>query len=595
MDPSIDAAAAAAAAAPPAVGRPQRQAAIEGEQQRRAADAANPLRKHSVAHGAAHRAADDDGEDAAAVAAANAALQAEADAAAAAARAAVMRRAGGNALMAGGDTAAAGGSQEGIRSPTVSPDAAAPSAAAAAATAVAAALAAQRPQPLSPDDGDFKEAAHSAAGRPAGAVDELSALRDMMRAMQQQMAQQQLQHLQQQQQLHQQMLVQQQQLLDARAAPAASTANALLLLQKQISAQTLLQASGSLAAFHPKATPGAGVVLYTQEWIAKAESWFSVRERATGASGSDADEARVLFAVNALEGEARRWYETVPSADKPKTWAAFVKALRDRYCAVPDGRVRVDQLRQFVKSTAKVRNSLTLSGLQGLLNRFQELAAQIPSDYLTLHGKLAELAAALPAKYAETVLKEDAKEPPTELHTVAAMVLARAAVKEHSAAYSDGAAGSSVNAIGRADSIALAMNNFGIDRETASSWIEESEGWAPHDTDGKHAGPTAAAPAAGTAAADTAMLSRLLAAFTASQHSAPKGDSQGGNSRRGVPGDVAKQVPADLAAARKEAGLCIKCGVHKYEPGGKGHNSRTCRGAVDLKTSVADGKKKAGF
>jgi hypothetical protein len=592
MDPSIDAAVAAAAAAPPAVGRPQRQAAIEGEQQRRAADAANPLRKHSLAHGAAHRAADDDGEDIAAVAAANAALQAEADAAAAAARAAVMRRAGVNALIAGGNAAAAGGSQEGIRSPIASPDAAA-SAAAATAAAAAAALAAAAPLPPSPEDGDFKEQEHGAARRPA--VDELSAMRDMMRAMQQQMAQQQLQHLQQQQQLHQQMLVQQQQLLDARAAPAASTASALLLLQKQISAQTLLQASGSLATFHPKATPGAGVVLYTQEWIAKAESWFSVRERATGASGSDADEARVLFAVNALEGEARRWYETVPSADKPKTWAAFVKALRDRYCAVPDGRVRVDQLRQFVKSTAKVRNNLTLSGLQGLLNRFQELAAQIPSDYLTLHGKLAELAAALPAKYAETVLKEDAKEPPTELHTVAAMVLARAAVKEHSAAYSDSAAGSSVNAIGRADSIALAMNNFGIDRETASSWIEEGEGWAPHDTDSRHAGPTAAAPAAGTAAADTAMLSRLLAAFTASQHSAPKGDPQGGNSRRGVPGDVAKQVPADLAAARKEAGLCIKCGVHKYEPGGKGHNSRTCKSAVDLKTSVADGKKKAGF
>jgi hypothetical protein len=256
--------------------------------------------------------------------------------------------------------------------------------------------------------------------------------------------------------------------------------------------------------------------------------------------------------------------------------------------------VRVDQLRQFVKSTAKVRNNLTLSGLQGLLNRFQELAAQIPSDYLTLHGKLAELAAALPAKYAETVLREDAKEPPTELHTVAAMVLARAAVKEHSAAYSDSAAGSSVNAISRADSIALAMNNFGVDRETASSWIEESEGWAPHDTDSQHAGP-AVAPAAGTAAADAAMFSRLLAAFTAGQHGAPRGDSQGGNGRRGVPGDVAKQVPAELAAARKDAGLCIKCGAHKYEPGGKGHNSRTCKSAVDLKTSVADGKKKAGF
>ena len=450
-------------------------------------------------------------------------------------------------------------------------------------------------QPPSPDAGDVKEPARGAAQRPAGASDEMSALRDMMRAMQEQMAQQQLLHLQQQHQLQQQLLVQQQQLLDARAAPAASTADAMLLLQKQISAQALLQASGPLPAFHPKATPGAGVVLYTQEWIAKAESWFSVRERATGVSGDDADEARVIFAVNALEGEARRWYETVPRADKPKTWAAFAKALRDRYCAVPDGRVRVDQLRQFVVASAKVRNNLTLSGLQGMLNRFQELASQIPSSYLTLHGKLAELARALPAKYAETVLKEDAKEPPTELHAVAAMVLARAAVKEHSAALSDSAASSSVNAIGAADSIELAMNSFGIDRETAASWFQEQEGWAPHDTDGSRAAPAAAAPATNGRTQEAALLERMLAAFSAGQRSAPRGDFQGGAGRRGVPGDVAKLVPADLAEARKAAGLCIKCGVAKYEPGGKGHNSRTCKAAVDLKTSAADGRKKANF
>ena len=138
------------------------------------------------------------------------------------------------------------------------------------------------------------------------------------------------------------------------------------------------------------------------------------------------------------------------------------------------------------------------------------------------------------------------------------------------------------------------MNNFGVDRETASSWIEESEGWAPHDTDSTQAGPAAAATAS-SAAADAAMLHRLLAAFTAGQHGAPRGDPQGGNGRRGEPGDVAKQVPAGLAAARKDAGLCIRCGVHKYEPGGKGHNSRTCKSTVDLKTSVADGKNKAGF
>ena len=56
-----------------------------------------------------------------------------------------------------------------------------------------------------------------------------------------------------------------------------------------------------------------------------------------------------------------------------------------------------------------------------------------------------------------------------------------------------------------------------------------------------------------------------------------------------------KAIPQELATARKEAGLCIKCGVEKYEPGGKGHNARTCQRAIDPKTSVAEGLKKASF
>ena len=56
-----------------------------------------------------------------------------------------------------------------------------------------------------------------------------------------------------------------------------------------------------------------------------------------------------------------------------------------------------------------------------------------------------------------------------------------------------------------------------------------------------------------------------------------------------------KEIPQELFEARKKAGLCCKCGVAKYEPGGRGHNAATCKAAADKATSVAEGLKKANF
>ena len=67
------------------------------------------------------------------------------------------------------------------------------------------------------------------------------------------------------------------------------------------------------------------------------------------------------------------------------------------------------------------------------------------------------------------------------------------------------------------------------------------------------------------------------------------------NSRRNAPSGVLKELPRELAESRKKAGLCIKCGVAKYEPGGHGHNAVTCKAAVDKTTSVEEGRKKANF
>ena len=55
------------------------------------------------------------------------------------------------------------------------------------------------------------------------------------------------------------------------------------------------------------------------------------------------------------------------------------------------------------------------------------------------------------------------------------------------------------------------------------------------------------------------------------------------------------QIPEAMIEARKAAGLCVKCGVVKYEGGGRGHNAKTCKAGFDKTTSVAEGKKKAGF
>jgi len=56
-----------------------------------------------------------------------------------------------------------------------------------------------------------------------------------------------------------------------------------------------------------------------------------------------------------------------------------------------------------------------------------------------------------------------------------------------------------------------------------------------------------------------------------------------------------KEIPQDLFDARKKAGLCCKCGVAKYEGGGRGHNAGTCKAAPDKTTSVEEGRKKANF
>ena len=153
------------------------------------------------------------------------------------------------------------------------------------------------------------------------------------------------------------------------------------------------------------------------------------------------------------------------------------------------------------------------------------------------------------------------------------------------------------------DAISLAVTTFGWTREEAQRNLSDGEGWAPHDTsDGSKSSSSSSSSGPASSGSPTPAFSleekfdKLLAAFAAQGTKVGAGPAaRERNSRRNAPSGMAKEIPQDLFDARKKAGLCCKCGVAKYEPGGHGHNSRSCKAAVDKTTSAAEGMKKAGF
>lgn len=382
-----------------------------------------------------------------------------------------------------------------------------------------------------------------------------------------------------------------------RAMQDSAAAQADQMRQQQAAASAhllILQSLGELPTFNGK---GADTTLIAHEWLSRSEDFFAAREQAMGTTAVLSDKARLLNAANALTDDARRWYQALPA--RPTTWAAFRVAFEARFCSVPSVRIRVDKLQEFVDKAAKLRNSVNVQGMQAFTARFAQLAGEVPDSHLTLHSKLALLARGVPQRYAEVVLKEDAKEPPPPLHEVINIVLSRAANREQAAAYG-GASSSSGSSSASVDAISLAAATFGWTREEAAQHLEDSEGWAAHDTNSAPpqrapSGPAAFAASARTPLADD-QVEQIVNALAARVGAGPAGrDRNAANSRRNVPSGVWKEVPKELAEARKAAGLCIKCGIAKYEGGGRGHNSVTCKSAVDKTTSVPDGMKKAGF
>jgi hypothetical protein len=359
----------------------------------------------------------------------------------------------------------------------------------------------------------------------------------------------------------------------------------------------LLQSLGSLPTFSGK---GGDTTLVAHEWLQRAEDFFASREHALGIDAALGDQARLLNAAYALQDDARRWYSALPQ--RPATWTGFQDALKARFCSVPSERIRVDRLTEFVDKAARIRDKLNVQGMQAFTAHFAQLAGQVSPAYVTQHQKLGLLARGLPQRYAEVVMMEDAKDPLPQLHEVINTVLARASFKEQAASYGGASTSSGSTDPINIDAISLAAAAFGWSREEAQRNLSDSEGWTPHDTSGSSkssqwrstAGPASAAspPPTHTSNEQLAQLLNALLAHTTRVGAGPAARERNQSRRNG---GVAKEIPAELIDARKDAGLCIRCGVVEYEPGSRGHNAATCDAAVDRTTSVEDGLKQAGL
>lgn len=407
------------------------------------------------------------------------------------------------------------------------------------------------------------------------------------------MQQQQQMQLQQQQFMEAMMAHQQQQLtavLQQQVASSAPPATAQLLA---------LSSLGQLRSFNGRVDANG---LAAREWLTHAEHHFGAREHAVGVNPAQGDGYRVHAARNALTDDALRWLSALPQP--PTTWAAFRDAFLQRFSSVPAVQVREAQLQRFVDAARRIRDKLSVEGIQRYTTLFLQHAGEIPAERMTEATKRTLYAQGLPTRYAETVLIEDAKAHPPPLHEIAQAVLSKATLKAYAAAGGAvGPAAASSSTTSRSpdamdtslDAISLCATQFGVSRAEATAYLEVSEGWAPHDTAGSSAASSSPPPAAMRASTvETQQMERLLAAFEARMADRPSaGRPQ--SQRRNVPATVRTDIPEALVSARKEAGLCVRCGVAKYEPGGRGHNSRTCKAPVDKTTSAADGKRKADF
>ena len=394
----------------------------------------------------------------------------------------------------------------------------------------------------------------------------------------QQMMHQQAQAIQAlQAQLHQQQQAAPQQLPPQAAAPPP---------------HRIIATIGQLEVF-----TGSGSASAAQQWLKKTEYRFGVAEAMLGVAGTPpAFGARMLATAAALTDEADRWFTSMPQ--QPNTWDEFRVAFLRRFAGVATTDAKISELQRLVQAGQRIREKLTVDGLRRYAAQFLQLAGEIPPAIMSDYLKRKTFAEGLPQKHAEYALSKNRAANPPDLHVLVDDILARALDRAMSSS-TLGHASSHHGDDMQLDAISLCAAQFGVSREEAARYVEPGEGWAPHDTDARSSAP-AKSPASSSS---EGMEERLLAAFEArfKALASSSGNSSSGSqgksqpSRRYVPSGVKDQIPEAMIEARKAAGLCVKCGVVKYEGGGRGHNAKTCKAGFDKTTSVAEEKKKAGF
>jgi hypothetical protein len=390
-------------------------------------------------------------------------------------------------------------------------------------------------------------------------------------------------------------------------------AQAMQLMQQQLQALTqrpsaaasppppgeagIAEAIGrALAAAAPLNLPlfdGAGNTsgIAAHAWLRQVERAFAER-LATAGQTALSDGRCIAAASAALRGAAEAWYSALPQP--PATWTAWKAALLSRFQPANARLLIEGKLQALVEATAKFRERLNANGLDRYTAQFQQLAGQVPEEMMTERAKVLLYARGLPQRMRELVAQEEEQafdsKKPMELNAIAAKILKRAAIRE-TAASSAGSShtlgtGSSPSTDAMDLSAAeLCRRAFDLSAAEARDYLEPAEGWAPHDTSPSYGPSSVGAGESGPAFALQQQVNALQAQLAA----------LGSAGRRSVQPVVKKEVPEQLAADRRAAGLCIRCGVAKYEAGGKGHNSRTCKLPSDTTTPASVGAKKAGL
>jgi hypothetical protein len=331
-------------------------------------------------------------------------------------------------------------------------------------------------------------------------------------------------------------------------------------------------------------------------WLQQFELAFDARAKAIGMVVPDGQ--RVAAAFGAMRGHASTWLTSLQST--PADWSSFKKALLERFQPAGAYRIIEAKLESLVDSAMKIRERLNSEGVQHYTQKFVQLANQVPASDMLDRTKILNYAKGLPARLREFVYQQDekARSPGStalSLHSIVDLVGRRAATRELAFDHNHGGNAARSSDAMDLSATALCSQVFGVSQMEAQQYLSPAEGWAPFDTNGSASGASSSTssngygsptPAGGAATGSNDLLQQLVA--MQKQLNAVM-------SRTTISPPVKREISDALAKERREGGLCIKCGVTKYEPGGKGHNSRTCKLPVDKTTSVAEGMRKAGL